>query len=789
MDQPAKSRLTGTTAIRIAAAIAGAIALTGWLRWWQGPSALDANPDARPSTNPTTALSLVLAALALWLLTGSRRSATSVTIVRLFAILIGLGGVARLAAIALGIRGGIDVLFFPAPYDLMTDSPVGRMAATTALSLACVGLALGQLTRETARSATIAQLLAVTVVAIGMLRLVGFAYGASGFSSIPPYAAMSPITAIAIVLIALGTLGVRSNEGLMRVFTTAPGSRAARRLLANVFAVPLVLGWIGVQLQHAGLFDPDLVISLVIGTTMALLVGLIWMHATTSERANVARVTAEEAVRTSEERFRTVASTASDAIVTADRAGKITYVNAAAEQIFGRPASTSIGEPLTVLMPDEFHAAHQAGMQRYLDTGVPRIVGHTVELIGQRADGSRFPLELSLGAGGTGDDVTFTAILRDITERKRWAEDQERLRRELQEYVDHMSTMSAKVATDGRIIMANAIAQQASGFTPEQLIGADFLAGPWWAFDPAVQRRVRDSFARAVIGHPVQYEEKLFAFGTVIDISFSLMPVRKSDGSVDYIIAEGRDITVLRRTQDVLAQRTRQLEEANQELESFSYSVAHDLRAPLRTIDGFSRILEQDHGAHLEGEGKRVIGVIRRGTQQMGQLIEDLLAFSRITRTALTEVSVDMTALATAVVDEVRAAETERKIEFDVQPLPPARGDRALLRQVFTNLVQNAVKFTRGRNPAFVEITGRAENGEHFYTVADNGVGFDEKYASKLFGVFQRLHRIEDFEGTGVGLAIVQRVIRRHGGRVWAESTVEQGATFHFTLPSTESGT
>jgi light-regulated signal transduction histidine kinase (bacteriophytochrome) len=140
------------------------------------------------------------------------------------------------------------------------------------------------------------------------------------------------------------------------------------------------------------------------------------------------------------------------------------------------------------------------------------------------------------------------------------------------------------------------------------------------------------------------------------------------------------------------------------------------------------------------------------------------------------------------VVDEVRAAETEREIRFDVQALPPARGDRALLRQVFTNLVQNAVKFTRGRNPALVQITGRAENGEHFYTVADNGVGFDEQYSSKLFGVFQRLHRAEDFEGTGVGLAIVQRVIRRHGGRVWAESTVEQGATFHFTLPSTESG-
>ncbi|GBC85591.1 Phytochrome-like protein cph1 [bacterium HR11] len=230
-------------------------------------------------------------------------------------------------------------------------------------------------------------------------------------------------------------------------------------------------------------------------------------------------------------------------------------------------------------------------------------------------------------------------------------------------------------------------------------------------------------------------------------------------------------------------ERTAQLEAANRELEAFSYSVSHDLRAPLRAIDGFSRVLLEDYADRLDEEGRRVLGIIRESTRQMGQLIDDLLAFARLARTPMVMSGVDMDELVRSVWAEVVAAEPGRTVDLRVQPLPPARADRAMVRQVWANLLSNALKFTRPRAVAVIEVGGRVEGDEVVYYVRDNGVGFDMRYADKLFGVFQRLHRADEFEGTGVGLAIVRRVVHRHGGRVWAEGQVGEGATFYFTLP------
>jgi PAS domain S-box-containing protein len=229
--------------------------------------------------------------------------------------------------------------------------------------------------------------------------------------------------------------------------------------------------------------------------------------------------------------------------------------------------------------------------------------------------------------------------------------------------------------------------------------------------------------------------------------------------------------------------RTAQLEVVNKELEGFSYSVSHDLRAPLRAIDGFARILGEDYTARLDDEGRRLLGVICGEAKRMGQLIDDLLAFSRMNRQQLEPAQIDMAALAQAVFGEHAAQAPGRQLRFKVQPLPPAQGDHAMLRQALANLISNAIKYTRPRAVAEIEIGGRTEGEENIYYVKDNGVGFDMKYAGKLFGVFQRLHTEDEFEGTGVGLALVQRVIHRHGGRVWAEAKLNEGATFYFTLP------
>jgi signal transduction histidine kinase len=243
---------------------------------------------------------------------------------------------------------------------------------------------------------------------------------------------------------------------------------------------------------------------------------------------------------------------------------------------------------------------------------------------------------------------------------------------------------------------------------------------------------------------------------------------------------------LLRDVEQLVALRTAELQRANQELEAFSYSVSHDLRTPLRAIDGFSRVLEEDHLATLDAEGRRVISVIRKNTQRMGQLIDHLLHFAQLGRQSLRLVSVDMTALVEAVVDEWRKAEPSRVLDFRLGELPSAVGDPNLLRQVWSNLLGNAVKYTRQRSPAVIEVWGQLDGAELAYTIRDNGAGFDPEYSAKLFKVFERLHTNAQFEGTGVGLAIVQRIVVKHGGRVWAEGRPGEGATFGFSLPRRE---
>jgi hypothetical protein len=230
-------------------------------------------------------------------------------------------------------------------------------------------------------------------------------------------------------------------------------------------------------------------------------------------------------------------------------------------------------------------------------------------------------------------------------------------------------------------------------------------------------------------------------------------------------------------------ERTTELEAANKELEAFSYSVSHDLRAPLRAVDGFSSMLLNQYSPQLPAEARRLLNKVSTSTRRMGQLIDDLLRFSRLGRQSLSKQPVNISALVHDVIDDLRKEQGDRRIEIRVGDLPDGVGDPSLLKQVFVNLLSNAFKFTRHRESAVIEVGCRQHEGETLLFVRDNGAGFDMQYAEKLFGVFQRLHGSEEFEGTGVGLSIVQRIILRHGGRIWADAGVDKGATFYFTLP------
>ena len=285
--------------------------------------------------------------------------------------------------------------------------------------------------------------------------------------------------------------------------------------------------------------------------------------------------------------------------------------------------------------------------------------------------------------------------------------------------------------------------------------------------------------------------------GTLIDVEVTSHEFQFGGGQAKLILAN--DITEQLRSEAQVCQLNEELEErvrertaelraANKELEAFSYSVSHDLRAPLRAIIGYSQLILEDYASRLDGEGKRLLGVVCSEAKRMGQLIDDLLAFSRLGRQALAPTDIDMTALALSAFQTLLAGNPGETPQLRIKTLSPMRGDPVMLRQVFVNLLENAIKFTSKRKDAVIEVGGWATPDENVYYVKDNGVGFDEKYSDKLFGVFQRLHTDNEFSGTGVGLALVQRIVVRHGGKVWAESKPGEGATFYFAIPTRRNG-
>lgn len=402
---------------------------------------------------------------------------------------------------------------------------------------------------------------------------------------------------------------------------------------------------------------------------------------------------------------------------------------------------------------------------------------------------------VTLIAMATGSGIAMTLLLvavivvrQQLNARMLARQQAEEYGREIEDLYDHSPCGYQSLDSDARIVRINKKAADWLGHTRNALLGkrfADLLtSGTRPTFDA---RFAQLSTGRAL--NDVELE-LVRSDGTVLPVALSATALSDASGRFTLGRSTMFDITKRRSAQRKVEELNAELERrnaaltsANQDLEGFSYSVSHDLRVPLRAIDGYARMLEEDVGDRLAADDQRKIGVIRDSTRRMGQLIDDLLAFSRVGRTPFESVVVDMTALARSCYAELREI-TERDLsDLALTPLPAVRGDRALLHQLLINLLSNAVKFTAKRDRPRIEVGGHSTDEGALYWVRDNGAGFDMQYVDKLFGVFQRLHGQHEFHGTGVGLAIVKRVVSRHGGRVWAEGQVDAGATFYFTLP------
>ena len=352
------------------------------------------------------------------------------------------------------------------------------------------------------------------------------------------------------------------------------------------------------------------------------------------------------------------------------------------------------------------------------------------------------------------------------------------------------------IELDGTIRSWNAAAEKIYGFSATEIMGSSvFVLAPSGHAGEmeALIERVRHGVT--VEDHETVRTRK---DGIQIHVSMTLSPIRDETDNVTGISIVVRDITQkvhaeqeLKRYRDHLEEevdaRTAQLRAAYHEMEMFSYSVSHDLRIPLRAMDGYSRMLLEDYNDRLDDEGRRMLNVVRSNSQRMARLIDDILDFIRLGRQNMKIGMVDMGWLAQSVADELKPLTAGRNVSVNLLPMPAAEGDHRMLRQVFYQLLNNAIKFTRPKPDAVIELSGHVEGGEHIYRIRDNGVGFDMKYSNKLFGMFHRLHGIEEFEGNGTGLAVAKRIVNRHGGRIWAEAEVGKGATFNFSLPADRS--
>lgn len=481
--------------------------------------------------------------------------------------------------------------------------------------------------------------------------------------------------------------------------------------------------------------------------------------------------------------LKAVVETAVDVIVTIDEQGHILSANSAVRRVFGFEPESLIGRNVTILMPEPYCNEHDQYLRRFLETGEAKIIGIGREVRGKRADNTTFPMDLAVSETITEEGRIFTGIIRDITERK-WAE--EALRKEkglLKAVVNTAVDGIITIDEDGTILTANPAVSRIFGYAEEELAGRNvtiLMPTPYREeHDGYLRHYLRTGEKRIIgIGREVQGRRK---DGSVFPLELGVSETQTDEGLIFTGIL--RDISERKATEEKILtlnnelekrvqERTEELEDLVAELQGFTHSIAHDLRSPLRSINGFARILDEEFGERLGEEGREYLDLIANGAIRIGNLMDALLVHARIGRRPLEQSRLNLSEMAEAV------AASYPEGEFDIEPDMFVEGDPDMVRILLENLINNACKYVQPDRRPIVSI--RRE--PHAIVVRDRGIGFDVRYADKLFEPFQRLHSDREFPGTGIGLANVRRIVNKHGGRVWAESQPGEGSAFYFTL-------
>ena len=788
--------------------VVGLSGLAGWkfhivslTRWGSVPATMAAN----------TAGCFVLIGVSAWLLRKKDNQSFARArklAARTAAAIAGLVGLLSMAEYLFRLDFGIDQFLFAAPAALQTAAVrPGLMSPITAGAFFLLGLALLGIDWQRQRGLRWpSQILTLAGGGAAAFAVLGFAFDPHIYAS---HLSLALPTVVTLAVFSLGLVCSGTEWGLGALLCSRSlGGNLARRLLPAAF-IPVVVGWIRWQITAAGRYSEWSIVVLASLLTMSLLAGVIAWAAVAVDRNDGERRKVEEALHESEERFQAMANGIQQLAWMAEADGSIFWYN----QRWYEYTGTTFGQ-----------------MQGWAWQNVhdPRILPEVLERWkGAIADGKPFDMEFPLrGADGRfrafltrvmpvtdveGRVVRWFGTNTDISERK---QAEERLAAQAEELARSREALEAQtlrlqlvlgsmgegliaVDREGHFLIWNDSANKLMGR------GATDLPSAQWTphykiflpdgITPCPVDRL--PLVRALLGESVQVELMIEhpKRENQVSLEVSARPMKDAQGNLCGGVAVMRDTTQqkadereIRKLNDELElrvmQRTAELESANQELEAFSYSVSHDLRAPLRHISGFSQMLVEEFGPTLNPEARHYLDRIQAGTKKMGLLVDELLNLARVGRQAVNRQATGLNALVAEVVAILEPESSGRQMEWAIDDLPAVECDPILVKQIFQNLLANALKFTRPRARAVIEVSHKEENGQLVFMVRDNGIGFNMKYIDKLFGVFQRLHRAEDFEGTGIGLATVQRIVQKHGGRVWAEGELDGGAAFYFTL-------